>query len=122
MSDPSRVRRFSVGQPYRLAGRGRWGLRYYDEAGVRRRVSPFPSARAAREHYRDVILPELEGRAAAVRPAVTLDELCDRFLERHAAARSPRTIRSLRERLVRPRAAFGDRPVDSLAPGELADF
>jgi integrase len=122
MSDPSRLRRFSVGQPYRLAGRGRWGLRYYDPEGLRRRVSPFPSAKAAREHYRDVILPELEGRAPSVRPTVTLDELCDRFLERHAAARSPRTIRSLRERLVRPRASFGDRPVDSLAAGDLADF
>jgi integrase len=122
MSDRSRVRRFSVGQPYRLTGRGRWGLRYHDAAGVRRRVSPFPSARAAREHYRDVILPELEGRAPAGLPVVTLDELCDRFLERHAASRSPRTIRSLRERLVRPRAAFGERPVESLAPGELADF
>jgi integrase len=122
MNDSSRVRRFSVGEPYRLSGRGRWGLRYYDAAGVRRRVSPFSSAKAAREYYRDVILPELEGRAPAARPAVTLDELCDRFLERHAAARSPRTIRSLRERLVRSRTAFGDRPVDSLEPAELADF
>jgi integrase len=122
MNDSPRVRRFSAGEPYRLSARGRWGLRYYDSAGVRRRISPFPSAKAAREHYRDVILPELEGRTPAVRPSVTLDELCDRFLERHAAARSPRTIRSLRERLVRPRAAFGDRPVDSLEPGELADF
>jgi hypothetical protein len=30
------------GQAYRL-GANRWGLRYYDENGVRRRRSPFPS-------------------------------------------------------------------------------
>lgn len=118
----TRDRRFSVGQPYRLAGRGRWGLRFYDAAGRRRRVSPFPSARAALEHYRDVILPELEGRASGPTQLVTFEELCDRFLERHAAARSPRTIRTLRERLVRPRAAFGSVAVSELDAGTLADF
>ena len=113
--------REQTGNAYRLKGRGRWGLRYYDAAGVRRRVSPFPSASAALRHYRDAIEPELRGVVPA-RPVPTFDEHCERFLERHAAARSPRTVRTLRERLVRPRARFGSLPLDQLDPGSVADF
>ena len=40
------------GQAYRLAP-GKWGLRYYDADGVRRRKSPFRSKSAALAHYRD---------------------------------------------------------------------
>ena len=46
------------GQAYRL-GPNRWGLRYYDGSGARRRKSPFPSKSAALAHYRDIIEPEL---------------------------------------------------------------
>ena len=96
------------GQAYRL-GRGRWGLRYYDRDGKRRRKSPFPTKSAALRHYRDVIEPELRGD----RPTrdLTLAELVELYLERHAAAVRPRTIATLRERLrhargrVRRRAA-----------------
>ena len=52
------------GQAYRL-GPNRWGLRYCDGAGKRRRKSPFPSKSAALAHYRDVIEPELRGETAA---------------------------------------------------------
>ncbi|MBA2614317.1 MAG: hypothetical protein H0U90_00815 [Actinobacteria bacterium] len=38
----------------------------------------------------------------------------DRFLAAHAAEVDPRTIRTLRERLVRPLAEFGDRSLDDL--------
>lgn len=46
------------GQACRL-GPNRWGLRYYDAGGKRRRKSPFRSKSAALAHYRDVIEPEL---------------------------------------------------------------
>lgn len=58
------------GQAYRL-GPNRWGLRYYDAAGARRRKSPFPSRSAALAHYRDVIEPQLRGDALEA-PALTL--------------------------------------------------
>ena len=40
------------GQAYRIRP-NKWGLRYYDENGVRRRKSPFTSKSAALAHYRD---------------------------------------------------------------------
>ena len=48
------------GQAYRL-GPNRWGLRYYDAAGVRRRKCRSRRSRAALAHYRDVVEPELRG-------------------------------------------------------------
>src|SRR5215208_2012277 len=78
------------GQAYRL-GPNRWGLRYYDAAGERRRKSPFPSKSAALTFYRDVVEPELRGDPAAM-PELTLAELVDLYLERHAATVRPRTI------------------------------
>ena len=68
-----------------------------------------------------MIEPELRG-VAPVQAVPTFDELCERFLERHAAARSPRTVQTLRERLVRPRARFGSLPLDELDAGAIADF
>ena len=53
------------GQAYRLDA-GRWGLRYYDDDGKRRRVSAFPSKSAALKHFRDVIEPQLRGEPAAL--------------------------------------------------------
>ena len=85
------------GQAYRL-GPNRWGLRYYDVDGTRRRKSPFPSKSAALTHYRDVIEPQLRGDPAAL-PELTLAELVELYLERHAVAVRGRTIAILRERL-----------------------
>src|ERR671938_572588 len=82
------------GQAYRL-GPNRWGLRYYDTAGRRRRKSPFPSKSAAIDHYRHVIEPELRGEPAPV-PELTLGEFVPLFLERHAASVRTRTIDALR--------------------------
>ena len=48
------------GSAYKI-GKGRYGLRYYDADGERRRKSPFPSKSAALTHYRDVIEPQLSG-------------------------------------------------------------
>ena len=101
-----------TGQPYRLAP-GRWGLRYYDREGVRRRTSPFPTKHAALAHYRDVIEPQLRGEAPPVAD-LTLAGLVDLYLERHAASVRPRTISTLRERLRHATAAFGDVPLREL--------
>ena len=55
------------GQAYRLE-RNRWGLRYYDRDGKRRRTDEkFPSKSAALAHYREVIEPMLNG--ATSRPS-----------------------------------------------------
>src|SRR5919109_983398 len=55
------------GQPYKLKADKGWGLRYYDENGVRRRKSPFPSKSAALAHYREVIEPRRGEWAVAER-------------------------------------------------------
>jgi integrase len=70
-----------------------------------------------------VIEPRLRGEAVAL-PELTFAELAERFLERHGSVRSPRTVRTLRERLARPLEAFGDVPLLELERmgGDLADF
>lgn len=60
------------GQDYRL-GPHRWGLRYTDAAGQRRRKSPFPTKSAA------LIEPVLLGEPVAM-PELTLTELVDLYL------------------------------------------
>jgi integrase len=99
---------------------GKVQLRYYDADGVRQTGGVFDTRSAAFKHYREVIEPQLLGRE----PELTLAELVERYLERHKAIRSPRTIRSLRERLRRPLEAYGDVPLHELErmSGELADF
>lgn len=85
------------GEAYKLSS-GRWGLRYYDSDGARRRASPFASKSAALAHYRQVIEPQLRGDPKPP-PELTLAELVELYLERHAATVRPRTIVTLRERL-----------------------
>jgi integrase len=85
------------GHAYPLGPR-RWGLRYYDENGVRRRKSPFASKSAALAHYREVIEPRLRGEPEPV-AELTFGEFVPIYLERHAAGVRPRTITTLRERL-----------------------
>jgi len=94
------------GQAYRIAP-GRWGLRYYDAAGQRRRKSPFPTKSAALAHYREQIEPVLLGEPARM-PDLTLTALVELYLERHAASVRPRTIATLRERLGHALTDFGD--------------
>jgi integrase len=108
------------GQAYRL-GPHRWGLRWYDASGNRRRKSPFPSKSAALDHYRMVVEPELRGDPAPM-PKITLAELVELYLDRHAAVVRPRTIATLRERLAYAIAAFGDVPLRDLErmSGEIA--
>jgi integrase len=122
------------GQAYKL-GKGRWGLRYYDEKGVRRRKTPFPSKSAALAHYRDVIEPRLRGEPKEL-PELTLGEFIPIYLQRHAATVRPRTIETLSKRLGHrrelgegddcrcPTCAFGDVPLCELGrmSGEIAGW
>jgi integrase len=110
------------GSAYRLDG-GKWGLRFYNTDGKRRRVSPFASKSAAMRHFRTVIEPELRGEPARA-PDLTLDAFVDLFLERHAATVRPRTIATLRERLAYATKAFGDVPLLDLGrmAGEIASW
>jgi integrase len=110
------------GQAYRL-GPNRWGLRYYDATGNRRRKSPFPSKSTALTHYRDVIEPQLRGDPVPL-PSLTLGEFIPLYLERHAASVRPRTIVTLSERLPHAVRAFGSVPLRDLErmSGELASW
>ena len=110
------------GQAYRL-GDGHWGLRFYDEHGERRRVSPFPSKSAALKHFRDVIEPQLRGESAPLAD-LTLSEFADLYLERHAAVVRGRTIKILRDRLGYAVRVYGDVRLSELErmSGELAGW
>lgn len=100
------------GQAYRIAP-NRWGLRYYDHDGQRRRKSPFATKSAALAHYREHIEPQLLGEPAPL-PELTLAQLVELYLDRHAASVRPRTIATLRERLAHATRAFGDVPLADL--------
>ena len=110
------------GSAYRL-GPNRWGLRYYDQAGVRRRKSPFPSRSAALTHFREHIEPVLRGEPAPL-PELTLADLVELYLERHAAGVRRRSIDTLRERLPHATRAFGKVPLRDLErmAGEIASW
>jgi integrase len=90
-----------------------YGIRWYDEHGQRLRQAGFPSRSAARKWFEDVERKRMRGEPVQ-QPQLTLDELSERFLAAHAVAVQERTIRTLRQRLQRPRAAFGDVPVREL--------
>jgi integrase len=100
------------GQAYRL-GPNRWGLRYYDREGVRRRKSPFPSKSAALTYYRDVIEPQLRGELPP-KPELTFSGFVTLYLERHGADVRLRTITTLRERLRHAERRFGAVPLCDL--------
>lgn len=109
------------GQPYPLRD-GRWGLRYYDRDGTRRRTpEKFTSPSRARKHYRDVIAPTLNGSAGADQ---TLAEFAGTYLRRHAATVRPERIQTLRHHLAPALRAYGDVPLTDLERmvDELADW
>lgn len=76
-------------------------------------------AHAFREH----VEPQLRGEAPAL-PELTVRELVEVYLERHAASVRSRTITTLRERLAHAVRAFGDVPVRDLErmSGEIATW
>lgn len=110
------------GEAYRL-GPNKWGLRYYNAEGDRTRKSPFQSRSAALAHFREVIEPQLLGGAAPL-PRLTLSEMVEVYLGRHTAIVRPRTITTLRERLVHATRAFGTVPLRDLErmSGEIAQW
>jgi integrase len=107
------------GSVRRLAS-GRYQLRYYDAEGKRHTGGSFPTRSAAFDYFRNMIEPRLRGET----PQLTLRELADKYLDRHALIRKPSTIRTLRHRLARPLAAYGDVPLRELErmSDDLADF
>jgi integrase len=91
---------------------GRWQLRY-TVAGEVRSGGAFASRTEAFNHFRDVVGPELQGRTGARRD-LTLRQLVDVYLERHAKVRGARTVNTLRERLKRPLDDYGDTRLEDL--------
>jgi integrase len=100
-----------------------FGIRWYDEHGVRRRKAGFKSKSEARSWFENVERKRMRGEAVA-RPPVTLREHVDRYLDIHAATRDPNTIRVLRERLRRPVKTFGDQQLHELErmAAEIAEW
>jgi integrase len=99
---------------------GKWQLRYYDRDGNRHTGGAFPTRSAAFAHYRDTIEQRLLG--AEPSHEMTLSELVEVYLDRHAAVVRPRTIETLRERLAHATAVYGEVPLRELErmAGELA--
>jgi integrase len=101
---------------------GKVQLRYYDNEGERQSGGVFANRSAAFKHFRDVIEPKLDG--VEPKPALTLAEFAELYLERHAAIVRSRTIRILRERLGYATRVYGDVPLVELErmSGELAGW
>src|SRR5215207_3856701 len=102
---------------------GKLQLRYYDNDGKRQNGGVFDTKSAAFEHYRTNIDPRLRGESPAA-PDLTLADLADVYLDRHAQIRSEATIRTLRHRLRRPLDTYGHvalRELEGMS-GDLADF
>jgi integrase len=99
---------------------GRWQLRYTVD-GLVQSGGVYDSKTEALNAYRDVIAPSLNGGG---RRDLTVRQLADVYLDRHAAVAAPRTIRTLRERMVRPLDTFGDTPLRELEgmADEMAGF
>jgi integrase len=94
------------------------GIRWYED-GARRHKSGFASRSAARSYVADVVRPRLDGLPAAAQP-LTLRQFSERYIARYEAIRAPASVRSLRYRLVRPLAEFGDVPLTDLRTAEIA--
>jgi integrase len=102
---------------------GRWQLRYRDKTGAYHSAGAFTTKTAALDHYRNVVEPRLLGKPETP-PELTLADLADQYLKRHAQIRSASTVRTIRHRLKRPLDTYGDvklRELEGMA-GDLADF
>jgi hypothetical protein len=93
---------------------GTWGVLYRLPDGTRKRRSGFKNKSAARRWHADNVLPVVHGRRRAERADLTLRQLVALYVERHETIRSPRTIRTVRERMQRPLEAFGDTRLEEL--------
>jgi integrase len=102
---------------------GRWSVRYYDESDTRVRQGGFDTKTAAGD-WLDRKLGEVaavrRGDATAIAKAeeITFADLCNRFLAAHEA--DDVTIAKIRTQLANAIGNFGDRPIRTLRPDELA--
>jgi integrase len=102
---------------------GGWAVRWIDGDGGRRFRGGFASRTEARRFLDDVV-PDAnavrKGDASAIarQTNLTLDEACDRYLAAHEADEV--TTAKLRSCLKPAREKFGDRPLRTIAPDELA--
>lgn len=85
---------------YVYATKAGFGIRWRDTAGQHRR-SGFQTKRDARRWLDDHL------RAGLRVDRLTFAELADQYLSAHAVGREASTIKTLSERLVRPKAVFG---------------
>ena len=94
------------------------GIRWRDEDGTPHRRSGFDGKREARKWLRQ----HLDGGERTA--PLTFSELVELYLERHAASVRPRTIVTLRERLVHATRTFGDIDLADLErmSGEIASW
>jgi hypothetical protein len=101
---------------------GKKQLRYYDNDGQRQSGGVFATRSEAWKHYSNVIDPKLNGLEP--KPNLTLAELVDLYLERHAAVVRGRTIGILQERLAYATRDYGTVPLAEFErmSGELADW
>jgi integrase len=90
---------------------GNYGVRW-PEDGKRPQETGFRTKGEAREWFEDNIAPRL--RRGAPSGEISFDEFCDLYLRRHGASVTPRTIKTIGQRLVPARAIFGDWPLRDL--------
>lgn len=102
----------NTGYVYELSD-GTFGVQYRLPDGSRRRRSGFKNRTEARRWHADNVLPVVHGRRR-LPDDLTLRGLVDLYVERHEHIRSPRTLRTLRERLARPLERFGDARLEEL--------
>jgi integrase len=91
-----------------------YGLRWYDEHGVRRRKAGFSSPSKARAWFREVERKRMRGETPEADRTITLEEHVDRYLAAHATGREASTIKTLGHRLGYATATFGDLTLDEL--------
>lgn len=102
---------------------GTWGVRFYDEAGARRRQGGYATKSEAGEWLRNKV-DEIEalrrGDVAATRRLTmpTFDELCDEFVAQHPGEAN--TVRTLKARLVPARRKWGKIKINRIAASEVA--
>jgi integrase len=102
---------------------GRWSVRYYDEHGARKRQGGFATrseAGAWLDRKLDEVAALRRGDAGAVARSeeITFAQLAERFLTAHEADEV--TIDKIKVQLKPATAKFGDRPIRTLRPDELA--
>lgn len=105
---------------------GGYGIRWTDRDGKRRHQSNFQTKTEARDWFATVVRPALHGTdQAATSPAIgtaapTFGEYVVTFLARKEAVCAPRTIITLRERLMPAVTEFGELRLQQIRPDHVA--